>query len=339
MKILLVLLSAMWLYAQEPFSGAAAVDREMERAVQDGLIPGGVVLIGHNGHVAYQKAYGSRALIPHREPMTLDTIFDAASLTKVIATTPAIMRLFEQGQIRLNDPVTKYLPDFQGGHSDITIRNLMTHFSGLRPDLDLKPAWSGYQTGIQRALTDKPTGPPGVRFVYSDIDFILLGEIVHRLSGKTLDEYARENFYEPLGMHETMFLPPASLRPRIAPTEINPATGQPLRGEVHDDTARYMGGVAGHAGVFTTAADLAKFAQMMLDGGQGERRPPVQRRNGSEVHYARNPPPTSRFCAASVGISILPIRAIAANYFRSVPTATPATQARRSGLIRSASPT
>ena len=240
----------------------------MEHAVQDGLIPGGVVLIGHDGRVVYQKAYGSRALIPHREPMTLDTIFDAASLTKVIATTPAIMRIFEQGQIRLNDPVTKYLPEFQGGHSDITIRNLMTHFSGLRPDLDLKPAWSGYDTGVQRALIDKPAGPPGVRFVYSDINFILLAEIVHRLSGKMLNEYARENLYEPLGMHETTFLPPASLRPRIAPTEINPVTGQPLRGEVHDDTARYMGGVTGNAGVFTTAGDLAKFAQMMLDAGQ-----------------------------------------------------------------------
>jgi uncharacterized protein YbbC (DUF1343 family)/CubicO group peptidase (beta-lactamase class C family) len=269
MRIALLLLLACCLPAQESFPGAAAVDQQMERAVQDGLIPGGVVLIGHNGQVVYQKAYGSRALIPHREPMTLDTIFDAASLTKVLATTPSIMRLFEQGQIRLNDPITKYLPEFQGGHSDITIRNLMTHFSGLRPDLDLKPAWSGYQTGIQRALIDKPAGPPGVRFVYSDINFILLGEIVHRLTGKMLNEYARDNFYQPLGMQETMFLPPASLRPRIAPTEIDPATGQPLRGEVHDDTARYMGGVAGHAGVFTTAADLARFAQMMLDSGEG----------------------------------------------------------------------
>jgi uncharacterized protein YbbC (DUF1343 family) len=268
MTILLMLFCAAVLCGQEPFSGATAVDQQMERAVHDGLIPGGVVLIGHDGRVVYQKAYGNRALIPQREPMTLDTIFDAASLTKVIATTPAVMRLFEQGRIRLNDPVTKYLPEFQGGHSDITIRNLMTHFSGLRPDLDLKPAWSGYETGIQRALTDKPTGPPGVRFVYSDIDFILLGEIVHRVTGKMLNEYTQENFYAPLGMHETMFLPPASLRPSIAPTEINPVTGQPLRGEVHDDTARYMGGVAGHAGVFTTAADLAKFAQMMLDGGQ-----------------------------------------------------------------------
>ncbi|MGP0070806.1 MAG: exo-beta-N-acetylmuramidase NamZ domain-containing protein [Bryobacteraceae bacterium] len=274
MKILLVLLCGLLLcgvalHAQEVFSGAAAVDQQIERAIQEGFIPGAVVLIGHDGHVVYQKAYGSRAVIPHREPMTLDTIFDAASLTKVIATTPAIMRLFEQGQIRLNDPVTKYLPEFQGGHSDITIRNLMTHFSGLRPDLDLKPAWSGYDTGIHRALIDKPSGPPGVRFVYSDIDFILLGEIVQRLTGKMLNDYAREIVYEPLGMHETMFLPPASLGPRIAPTEIDPARGQPLRGEVHDDTARYMGGVAGHAGVFTTAQDLAKFAQMMLDEGEG----------------------------------------------------------------------
>jgi len=269
MKFWLGLLgAAVCLHAQAPFAGGPAVDQQMERAVQDGLIPGAVVVIGHNGHIVYQKAYGSRALIPHREPMTLDTMFDAASLTKIIATTPSIMRLFEQGQIRLNDPVTKYLPEFQGGHSDITIRNLMTHFSGLRPDLDLKPAWNGYETGIQRALNDKPAGPPGVRFVYSDINFILLGEIVHRLTGKMLNEYTSENFYQPLGMRETMFLPPASLGPRIAPTEINPATGQPLRGEVHDDTARYMGGVAGHAGVFTTAGDLAKFAQMMLDGGQ-----------------------------------------------------------------------
>lgn len=269
MRFVLVLLFAACLYGQEGFSGASAVDQQMDRAVQDGLIPGAVVLIGHNGHVVYQKAYGSRALIPHREPMTLDTIFDAASLTKIISTTPSIMRLFEQGKIRLNDPVTKYLPEFQGGHSDINIRNLMTHFSGLRPDLDLKPAWSGYETGIQRALIDKPAGPPGVHFVYSDINFILLAEIVHRLTGKMPNEYARENIYEPLGMRETTFLPTASLRPRIAPTEIDPATGQPLRGQVHDDTARYMGGVAGNAGVFTTAADLAKFAQMMLDEGQG----------------------------------------------------------------------
>jgi uncharacterized protein YbbC (DUF1343 family)/CubicO group peptidase (beta-lactamase class C family) len=274
MKAALVLLFAAGLCvpsgsSQGSFPGAADTDREIERAIHGGLIPGAVVLIGHDGQVVYQKAYGSRALVPRREPMTLDTIFDIASLTKVLATTPAIMRLFEQGQIRLNDPVTKYLPEFQGGASEITIRNLMTHFSGLRPDLDLKPAWAGYENGVHRALIDKPAGPPGVRFVYSDINFILLAEIVHRLTGEMLNDYARERVFEPLGMRDTMFLPPASLRPRIAPTEIDPETGAPLRGVVHDDTARYMGGVTGNAGVFSTAADLSKFAQMMLDEGVG----------------------------------------------------------------------
>jgi CubicO group peptidase (beta-lactamase class C family) len=269
MRILALLACAASLWAQPTFSGAAAVDEQINQAVKDGLIPGAVLLIGHDGQVVYRKAFGERALIPAREPMTEDTIFDAASLTKVVATTSSVMKLFEQGKIRLDDPVTKYLPEFQEGHSPITIRNLMTHFSGLRPDLDLKPAWSGYETGIHRALIDKPAGPPGVRFVYSDINFILMGEIVHRLSGEMLSDFARTNIFEPLGMKESMFQPPASLRPRIAPTEIDPTTGRPLRGVVHDDTSRYMGGVAGHAGLFTTADDLAKFARMLLDHGEG----------------------------------------------------------------------
>jgi uncharacterized protein YbbC (DUF1343 family)/CubicO group peptidase (beta-lactamase class C family) len=262
MKLVLLLSCAASLCAQPAF------DEPIESAIKAGLIPGAVLLVGHDGKIVHRKAYGERALLPKREPMTVDTIFDAASLTKVIATTPSVMKLFEQGKIRLNDPVTKYLPEFQGGHSDITIRNLMTHFSGLRPDLDLEPPWSGYETGIQRALIDKPAGPPGFRFVYSDINFILMGEIVRRLSGKTLSEFARENVFDPLGMRETTFLPPSALRPRIAPTELDKTTGQPLRGVVHDDTSRYMGGVAGHAGLFTTADDLAKFAQMMIDGGE-----------------------------------------------------------------------
>ena len=268
MKILLLLACTAGLWAQPAFPGAAAVDEQINQAVQEGLIPGAVLLIGHDGQVVYRKAYGERSLIPTREPMTVDTIFDAASLTKVVATTSSVMKLVEQGKIRLDDPVTKYLPEFQEGHSSITIRNLMTHFSGLRPDVDLKPAWSGYETGIHRALIDKPAGPPGVRFVYSDINFILMGEIVRRLSGQMLSDFARANIFEPLGMKDSTFQPPASLRPRIAPTEIDPTTGRPLWGVVHDDTSRYMGGVAGHAGLFTTADDLAKFAQMLLDRGQ-----------------------------------------------------------------------
>ncbi len=272
MRAAILVLCAASLGAQETFPAGSALDSQIEQVIHDGLIPGAVLLIGHDGKVVYRKAYGSRALIPKREAMTVDTIFDAASLTKVIATTSCLMKLFEEGKIRLNDPVTKYLPEFQGGKSDITVRNLMTHFSGLRPDLDLKPAWSGYETGIHRALIDPPAGPPGARFVYSDINFILLGEIVHRLSGKMLNVYAQDEVFAPLDMKETRFLPPASEIPRIAPTEIDPATGQVLRGVVHDDTSRYMGGVAGHAGLFTTADDLSKFAEMMLNLGEGNGR-------------------------------------------------------------------
>ena len=267
--IVALTLAASCLCAQETFSGGPSEDALINDAVQSHLIPGAVLIIGHNGQVVYRKAYGNRALIPASEPMTVDTIFDAASLTKVIATTSCMMKLVEEGKVRIADPVTKYLPEFQGGHSDITIRNLMTHFSGLRPDLDLRPEWSGYDTGIQRALTDKPAGPPGVRFVYSDINFILIGEIVRRLSGETLDQFAHDVVFSPIGMNETGFKPSPSLIPRIAPTEYDPDNpGKVLRGVVHDETSRFMGGVAGHAGLFTTADDLAKFAQMMLDLGE-----------------------------------------------------------------------
>lgn len=250
----------------ETFASGPAIDAVIGQAIQDKLIPGAVVLVGHNGQIVYRKAYGSRALVPAKELMTVDTIFDAASLTKVVATTSALMKLFEQGKLRINDRVTQYLPEFQGGKSEITVRDLMTHFSGLRPDLDLQPAWSGYETGIKLALADKPASAPGVRFVYSDINFELLGEIVHRLSGQTLPDFVRDQVFKPIGMRTTMFQPPASLRARIAPTEVE--NGTVVRGIVHDPTARYMGGIAGHAGLFTTADDLSKFAQMMINGGQ-----------------------------------------------------------------------
>jgi uncharacterized protein YbbC (DUF1343 family)/CubicO group peptidase (beta-lactamase class C family) len=247
----------------------APIDDAIHVAIEQGKLPGAVLLIGHNGKVIYEKAYGKRALVPLPETMTTDTIFDCASLTKVIATTSSLMKLFEQGKFRLNDKITEYIPEFEGGKSDITIRNLLTHFSGLQPDVPLVPAWSGYQHGIDLADTFIPAGPPNTRYVYSDINFILLGELVHRLSGQMLSDYARQNIFLPLGMNETMFQPPASLVPRIAPTERNPVrTGPPLRGVVHDPTARYMGGVAGHAGLFSTAADLSRFAQMMLNGGE-----------------------------------------------------------------------
>ncbi|MFB3776431.1 MAG: exo-beta-N-acetylmuramidase NamZ domain-containing protein [Bryobacteraceae bacterium] len=266
--VLLAASVALSLPAQISFDGGADLDAVIEEAVRKDEIPGAVLLVSHQGHTVYRKAYGLRSLVPFREPMTVDTIFDIASLTKVIATTPTIMRLVETGKLRLNDRVTRYLAEFQGGASEITVRNLLTHFSGLRADVDLEPAWSGYQTGIQKALLDKPVAAPGERFIYSDINFVLLGEIVRRLSGKPLDEFAAEVVLRPLGMKDTMFRPPDGLRPRIAPTEQLPGAAEPLRGVVHDPTSRYMGGVAGHAGLFSTADDLAIFARMMLALGK-----------------------------------------------------------------------
>jgi uncharacterized protein YbbC (DUF1343 family)/CubicO group peptidase (beta-lactamase class C family) len=257
MRSILLLSIAACLAAQE----IPQLDAVIEAAIAKGELPGAVCLVGYKDRILHKKAYGQRSLEPTREAMTLDTIFDAASLTKVVATTSSILRLIEDGKVRLADRVTVYLPEFQGGKSEITIRHLLTHYSGLRPDLDLVPEWSGYELGIQKALVDKPVGEPGVKFVYSDINFILLGEIVRKVSGKPLNEFAREQVFTPLGMSESGFLPDPSLKGRIAPTE-----GK-LRGIVHDETTRFMGGVAGHAGLFTTADDLAKFARMILRKG------------------------------------------------------------------------
>lgn len=264
-RFLLFLVLAFGVQAQT-FHGAADLDNVLNQAIKDDKIPGAVLLVGHKGKVVYRKAYGNRALVPAKEPMTLDTIFDCASLTKVIATTSGMMKLFEQGLVRIDDPVTVYLPEFQGGQSAVTVRDLLTHYSGLRPDLDLEPVWLGYDTGIQRALTDKPTGLPATKFVYSDINFELLGEIIKRVSGMPENEYIRKILVEPLGMTDSGYLPSPALRARIAPTE-QQKDGSMLRGVVHDPTARFMGGVAGHAGFFSTADDLSKFCQMMLDGG------------------------------------------------------------------------
>jgi uncharacterized protein YbbC (DUF1343 family)/CubicO group peptidase (beta-lactamase class C family) len=246
-----------------------SVDAVIEQAIHDGNIPGAVLLVGHNGHVIYRKAYGNRALEPRREPMTLDTIFDLASLTKVIATTTAVMQLVEHGKVRLNDPVAKYLPEFaQNGKDDVTIRQLLTHYSGLAPDLDLKMPWEGKDTAYRMAFAETPQDPPGSRFSYSDINFIVLGALVERVSGESLDEYCERHIFVPLKMTHTRFLPPAAWRAKIAPTQYD-ENEHMLRGVVHDPTARRMGGVAGHAGLFSTADDLAKFAQALLNGGGG----------------------------------------------------------------------
>src|SRR5947209_594360 len=231
------------------------IDRTIETAIAEHKLPGGVFHL-ERGNSVYEKVYGNRALVPAVEPMTDDTIFDAASLTKVVATTPSIWLLIERGKIDIDAPVSRYIPEFRGGWRDeITIRHLLTHTSGLRPDLDLSTPWSGYDTAIHMAIAEEPRQRPGYTFRYSDINFELLGEIVKRVSGDDLDVFAEKEIFGPLGMIDSFFVRGGEMRARrprsqIAPTEQTPE-GM-LRGIVHDPTARRMGGVAGHAGLFTT---------------------------------------------------------------------------------------
>ena len=280
----------------------SAIDTRIETAIAEKRLPGGVLWIERNGEI-YKKTYGKRALVPAEEAMTEDTIFDAASLTKVTATTPAIWLLIERGMIGLDDPVSKHIPEFKGGLRDqVTIRHLLTHVSGLAPDPPLDFQWSGYAEGLRLSVIDEPSWKPGLVFRYSDINFILLGEIVHRVSGMSLHEFTQREVFQPLKMNDTGFrsigkardlrgrektdgeqasrLQPAGVSPdggtsmtlnpadttRIAPTEQS-EIGM-LRGVVHDPTSRRMGGVTGHAGLFTTAADLARYARMLLNGGE-----------------------------------------------------------------------
>ncbi|MBL9129016.1 MAG: DUF1343 domain-containing protein [Verrucomicrobiales bacterium] len=242
------------------------LDQAILAAISNRSLPGAVLWL-ESRNSPYHRAYGNRATLPAPEPMSEDTIFDAASLTKVIATAPSVLLLVERGKVRLDAPVREYLPAFVGdGRDAITVRHLLTHTSGLRPGIGARSGWSGYDAGIERALEEKPTDPPDQRFRYSDVNFILLGEIVRRAGGLPLDAFARSNLVQPLRMTDTGFLPDPALRPRIAPTTLDGDAY--LRGVVHDPTARRMGGVAGHAGLFTTASDLARFARMFLGEGQ-----------------------------------------------------------------------
>ncbi len=266
-----VALALLWVPAlPADWGGSEKVDQAINAAVAAGLTPGAVVWIESDGAKLHSAAYGRRSVEPTSEAMAPDTIFDCASLTKVLATAPAIMILVEKGKVRLNDRIQTYLPDFRDA-TRITVAQLLTHHSGLRPVLSLEPPWSGYATGVELALQQAPAHPPGTKFVYSDINYILLAEIVRRVSGSPLDEFARQRIFEPLAMHDTAFRPAEHLRGRIAPTE-KLADGTVLRGVVHDPTTRMMGGVSGQAGLFSTAADVARFARMMLNGGSLEGR-------------------------------------------------------------------
>jgi CubicO group peptidase (beta-lactamase class C family) len=290
----------------------APVSKLINDAIAAHELPGAVLLVGHGGTVVFQQAYGDRKLAGEpgldgspapAEPMTEDTIFDLASLTKPLATATAVMQLYEQGKVAFDDPVQQYLPDFNPANDPqrarVTVRMLLTHTSGETGDVDLKDPWGLDRTdkaeGLRRALTTPLESSPGEAFRYSDINFILLGALVENVTGETEDVYVQQNVFAPLGMTDTRYLPAAevcgshdmrgavcpaaawstSLLSRIAPTARdeegradpgkNPDLDYLLRGTVHDTTARRMGGVAGHAGLFSTAHDIGIYAQALLD--------------------------------------------------------------------------
>lgn len=259
------------------------VDNAIGGEITNKRLPGAVVVVGRKGRVVWRQSYGARVVDPVREVMTPDTIFDVASLTKVVATATSIMILVERGKVRLNDPVSVYIPELKGeGRERITVEHLLTHLSGYAPDFDLRERWTGYDEAIKRLLREPLRNPPGTRFTYSDIGFIALGEVVQRAGGMPLDQFAQKNIFGPLHMTSTGFRPSAALRSRIAPTEKRRgqlsylgdssanagADGETwLRGQVHDPTSYRMNGVAGHAGLFSTANDLAIYCQMILNQG------------------------------------------------------------------------
>jgi uncharacterized protein YbbC (DUF1343 family)/CubicO group peptidase (beta-lactamase class C family) len=245
----------------------AAIGQAAKQEIAAGHIPGAVILVGHHGKIVYRKAFGNRSLEPYLNTMTVDTVFDLASLTKVVATTIAVMELVDRGRIRLDDAAAKYWPAFAAcGKGGITIRQLLTHTSGLRPGMTSKVRWSDYDGAMLAIAQDSPAYETGTQFRYSDVNFIVLGEIVHRVTNLPLDVYCAREVFGPLGMRSTTFRPPSAWQVRIAPTDFQ---GDGMRwGKVSDPTAYRMGGVAGHAGVFATADDLAILAQMLINGGE-----------------------------------------------------------------------
>ena len=243
---------------------------EIESLVHTGLtekkLPGCVICFGRQGKIVRKQAYGSRQIEPTVEPMTIDTIFDLASLTKPIATATSILWLVEHSKLKLDDPVSKHLPGFEvHGKAAITIQDLLTHQSGLIADNPIGDYRQGIEVAFQRIDELKPLQPLRTKFIYSDVNFITLGRCVEQVSGQSLQEFTRQHIFSPLGMTETGYLPSPDLYPRIAPTQQR--EDRWMRGEVHDPRAHLLGGVAGHAGLFSTVDDLAIYAQMLLDDG------------------------------------------------------------------------
>lgn len=248
----------------------AAIDRVVGRGIRAGGFPGASVIVGRRGAAVFSKGYGRLGWSKDASRVDPDaTIYDLASLTKVIGTTTAIMILYDEGRVSLDARVVEYLPAFTGGWKDsITIRQLLTHRSGLPASRDLWKIATNPQEARLGVVDATLQCRPGVCFQYSDVGMVLLGMVVENVSGVGLDRFLVERVFEPLGMTSTFFRPADSLRARIAPTDVNPPRGYPLRGEVADENAYALGGIAGHAGLFSTASDISVFAQMMLNGGQ-----------------------------------------------------------------------
>src|SRR6266852_6433215 len=240
----------------QPAAWMQAADDAVRDSVAASEVPGAVLLVGQGDQILHRKVLGWRANVPHPELMTADTIFDIASLTKVVATTPSVLRLWEMGKVDLNAPLGQYLKEFNTpAFQDVTVMRLLTHSAGM-PDLPSREAMAkGFPEAARLQAKAGLAVAPGTTFLYSDTGFILLGELVRRVSGEPLDTFARKQFFAPLGMRDTAFAPPAAWRKRIAPTEAVNNQG-PLRGVVHDGNARMLHGIAGHAGVFSTASDL-----------------------------------------------------------------------------------
>lgn len=253
------------------------MDRAIQNAIEDKVMPGAVVLIARKGTIAKQEAYGYAAryrdgtFTKMDEPVKMqqNTLFDIASISKLFTTTAAMI-LYEQGQFELDDPVAKYIPAFaQNGKSEVTIRQIMTHTSGFKPWIPLYTMGDSRKERMQMVFSEPLQNEPGTNYTYSDLNMITLGALVERLSGQRLDAFVKDHITKPLGMKNTMYNPPASLKHRIAATEYQPQTNRGLVwGQVHDENAWSLDGVAGHAGVFSTAKDLAIFAHMMLQGGE-----------------------------------------------------------------------
>lgn len=243
------------------------IESLIEQAIADKKMPGAVVLIGHRGSIVYRRAFGNRSLEPGLEPMTVDTIFDMSSLTKVLATATSVMLLAERGQLLLSDPVSKYIPHLKDPLArSITLEQLLTHTSGYATQLDLSKPWQGREGAYRELQEQVLLDPPGTQFRYSDINFIALGFVVEKVAEQDLASFAHDQIWEPLGVSETTrFCPPEGLTP-IAPTEWR--NGKMLRGSVHGPQAARMGGIAGNGGLFSRADDLARYCQMILDGGR-----------------------------------------------------------------------